>query len=182
MAPFGSPAHAMEVKEQVLGDENAPVTIIEYASLTCPHCASFHNEMLPTIKEEYIDTGNAKLVMRDFPLDQLALIASVLAHCSGPDRYFKFLEYFFANQDSWARSEDPVGALRKQSKLGGLSDAEMDACLNDESMAEGVLKLSYQGQQEHEVRSTPTFVINGDILSGTRSIDEFRAAIDAHLD
>lgn len=175
------PAHSAEVVERVMGDPDAPVTIIEYASLTCPHCANFHNDTWPAIKRDYIDTGKAKLVMRDFPLDQLALAASMLAHCAGEERYFRFLDFFFANQQSWARASDPLGALRQQSKFGGLTDAEMDACLADQNMADAVLQMSYQGQNEHGVRSTPTFVINGEVVAGGRSVEEFSAILDRHL-
>jgi hypothetical protein len=91
-------AFAAEPSEQTLGDPDAPVTIIEYASLTCPHCAQFHNEVLPDLKERYIETGKVQLIYRDFPLDERALMAAALAHCAGPDRYFGFLDVLFETQ------------------------------------------------------------------------------------
>ena len=98
---------AAEAEEQALGDASAPVTIIEYASLTCPHCAEFHQDVLPALKERYIAPGKVRLIYRDFPLDERALEAAVLAHCAGPERYFGFLDVLFETQSNWARAEDP---------------------------------------------------------------------------
>lgn len=97
--------------DKVLGDRDAPVTMIEYSSLTCPHCAHFHTDVLPRIKKEYIDTGKVKLVLRDFPLNQPALIAAQIAHCVPEDRYFGFVSVLFETQAAWAISEDPAAAL-----------------------------------------------------------------------
>jgi protein-disulfide isomerase len=175
------PGHAAEVAERTLGDAAAPVTIIEYASLTCPHCAHFHTEELPPIKAKYIDTGKAKLVFRDFPLDQVALQAAVLAHCAGDARYFRFLDAMFASQESWARASDPVAALKQLAKLGGLPEAEADACLADRTMQDAVLQARLDGEQQFDVASTPTLIIGGKIYKGGRGIDEISKAIDPLL-
>ena len=169
---------AAEVVERTLGNPAAPVTIIEYASLTCPHCANFHRNELPAIKAKYIDTGKAKLVFRDFPLDQLALQAAVLAHCAGDARYFKFLDAMFASQATWARAGDPIAALKQLAKLGGLSEAEADACLADRAMQDGVLQARLDGEQKFNVSSTPTIIINGKTYDGSRSIAEIGKVID----
>lgn len=174
-------AAAASVEERVLGDPAAPVTIIEYSSLTCPHCAAFHAETLPELKKRFIDTGQAKLVMRDFPLDQNALNAAVVAHCAGPDRYFAFLEAMFTSQQRWARAEDPREALIQLAGLGGLGREQVEACLNDDAMLDAVLQSRIDGQEQFDVSSTPTFVINGTIVSGNRSIDEFATVIEAAL-
>jgi protein-disulfide isomerase len=173
---------AAELQEQALGDPNAPVTVIEYASLTCPHCASFHSEVLPELKERYIVPGKVRMIYRDFPLDQRALMASALAHCAGPERYFGFIDVLFQTQSSWSRSDDPVGALKRLGKLGGLSDEEMDACLADEELTDGILRTRLDAQSEHEISSTPSFVIDGTTYAGGRSIEEFGAIIDPLLD
>ena len=110
------------LKERVLGDPNAPVEIIEYASLTCPHCAAFHAEKLPQIKKKYIDTGKAKLIARDFPFDRLGAMGAMMARCANPARYHQFLDVLFKQQSKWTRSNDPVGELQKIGKLGGLSE------------------------------------------------------------
>jgi protein-disulfide isomerase len=170
--------HAAEVTEHVLGDPAAPVTIIEYASLTCPHCAAFHRDELPAIKAKYIDTGKVKLAYRDFPLDQLALQAAVLAHCAGDARYFKFLNAMFASQGTWARAGDPIAALKQLAKLGGLPEAEADACLADRAMQDGVLQARLDGEQKFNVSSTPTLIIDGKIYNGGRGIDEIAKVLD----
>lgn len=171
-------AHAAEVKERVLGDPAAPVTIIEYASLTCPHCAAFHRDELPAIKAKYIDTGKAKLIYRDFPLDQLALQAAVVAHCAGDARYFTFLNAIFASQATWARAGDPMAALKQLAKLGGLSEAEVDACMADSAMQDGVLQARLDGERQFNVSSTPTLIIDGKTYKGGRGIDEISKIID----
>jgi len=181
---FGStaPAEAAEVRERVLGDENASVEIIEYASLTCPHCANFHNNIKPEIRERYIETGTAKLVYRDFPLDQLALQASVIAHCAGEDRYFPFLEVLYENQQRWARAENPTAALIQLAQLGGLGRDEAEACLSDEAMADAVLEMRLEGQEQHGVNSTPTFVINGEVHAGVSGVEDFAELIENAAD
>jgi protein-disulfide isomerase len=169
---------AAEVGERAIGDENAPVTIIEYSSLTCPHCATFHNEVLPDLKEQYIDTGKVRMIFRDFPLNEPAVDAAVLAHCAGDDRYTGFLDVLFQTQPNWSSAANPRDALKQLGKLGGLSDSEMDACFNDESMQNAVLQSRLDGSNEHKVQSTPTFVINGEVYAGNRSIEEFAEIID----
>ncbi len=169
------------VTERVLGDPDAPVTIIEYSSLTCPHCAAFHTDTLPAIKERYVETGQAKMVYRDFPLDQNALNAAVIAHCAGAERYFTFLEALFASQARWARSSDPRESLLQLAGLGGLAREAAEACLADEAMLDAVLQTRLDGQEEFAISSTPTFIINGEIVSGNRSVDEFVTVIEAAL-
>jgi protein-disulfide isomerase len=173
---------AAEVEDHALGDPSAPVTIIEYASLTCPHCAEFHEDVLPQLKERYIVPGKVRLVYRDFPLDQRALAAASLAHCAGPERYFGFLDVLFQTQESWARADDYLAALKRLGKLGGLSEAEMEACLTDEELANRILQTRLDAQNQHEISSTPTFIIDGKAYSGSRGIEEFGELIDPLLD
>jgi protein-disulfide isomerase len=173
---------ADELQERSLGDPQAPVTIIEYASLTCPHCAQFHTEVLPELKERYIAPGKVRMIYRDFPLDQQALNAAVLAHCAGPDRYFSFLAVLFETQASWARADDPIAALKRLGKLGGLTEQEMDACFADEALTDSILRTRLEGQNQYQIGSTPTFVIDGKSYSGARDIDEFSDLIDPLLD
>ena len=173
-----SESSAAEPQEQILGDPQAPVTIIEYASLTCPHCAQFHTEVLPELKERYIVPGKVRMIYRDFPLDQRALTAAALAHCAGPDRYFSFLDVLFQTQASWAQADDHVAALKRLGKLGGLSDEQMDACLADEELTDGILRIRLEGQNQHQIASTPTLVIDGKTYAGARDIEELGAVID----
>jgi protein-disulfide isomerase len=174
-------ASAAEPSDHTLGNPDAPVTIIEYASLTCPHCAHFQNDVLPDLKERYISTGKVKLIYRDFPLDERALSAAALAQCAGPDRYFGFLDVLFETQDSWARADDYVGALKKLGKLGGMSDEQMDQCLADDQLTNGILRTRLDGQNEHHVNSTPTLVINGEVYPGAREIDALSEVIEPLL-
>lgn len=174
-------ARAAEVKERLIGEPDAPVTIIEYASLTCPHCASFHREVLPGLKERYIDSGKVKLVFRDFPLDQVALRAAVVAHCGGPARYGQFLDVLFENQERWAYADDPVAALKQIASLAGLSGEQVDACLADESMVDAVLQSRLDAQAQYDVRSTPTFVIDGKAYPGSRSVEAFAEILEPLL-
>jgi protein-disulfide isomerase len=172
---------AAEPQEHALGDPDAPVTIIEYSSLTCPHCAQFHTEVLPGLKERYIATGKVRLVYRDFPLDQRALAAAALAQCAGPDRYFGFVDVLFQTQTNWARADDFVGALTQLGKLGGLSEAQIEGCLSDEELTDGILRTRLDAQEKYGIGSTPSFVIGDEVYPGSRSVDEFAALIDPLL-
>jgi protein-disulfide isomerase len=173
---------AAEPQEHILGDPQAPVTIIEYASLTCPHCAQFHNEVLPQLKERYIEPGKVRMIYRDFPLDQRALTAAALAHCAGPDRYFSFLDVLFQTQASWAQADDYVAGLKRLGKLGGLTEEQMDACLADQELSDGILRTRLEGQNQHQIGSTPSFIIDGQTYAGARDIEEFSTLIDPLID
>jgi len=175
-------APAAELQESAIGDPQAPVTMIEYSSLTCPHCAAFHTETLPGLKERYIDTGKVRLVLRDFPLDEVALRGAMIAHCAGPERHARFVDVFFAQQQNWAQAEDPVQALTQLAKLGGLGAAEVKACLADQELEKAVLQARLDGQQRFDIRSTPTFIIDGKAYPGNRSVEEFAEIIDPMLE
>jgi protein-disulfide isomerase len=167
------------LQDMVLGKADAPITIVEYASLTCPHCASFHAEVLPALKTEYIDTGKAKLIFRDFPLDQLAFAGAVLARCGGPEKYYTFLNVLFAQQRQWAGSSDPKAALVQIGRLGGVSADQFEKCLQDKAMGDYILNSRLEGNQKHGVNSTPTLIINGKAESGVPSIADLRKKLDA---
>src|SRR6202043_2659455 len=122
---------ALSKDDRILGNPEAPITIVEYASLTCPHCAHFANDILPEIKKEWIDTGKAKLVLRDFPLDEPALRAARIARCAPPERYYAFADTFFSAQEKWVRSGDYREALARLAKLGGMGQAEFDTCIKN---------------------------------------------------
>jgi protein-disulfide isomerase len=177
-----SASAAAEPQEQVLGNPDAPVTIIEYASLTCPHCAHFHNEILPKLKERYIAPGKVRLIFRDFPLDQTALAAAALAHCAGPDRFFSMIDVMFETQSNWARADNPIAALKQLGKLGGLTDQKMETCLADQQLTDGILRERLAGQNEYQIGSTPTFIIDGKAYPGARDAEEFAKLIDPLLD
>lgn len=174
-------AFAVDLGDPAIGDPSAPVTIIEYSSLTCPHCAAFHAKTLPELKQRYIDTGKVRLVLRDFPLDATALKAAIVAHCAGPERQPQFVEVFFAQQQNWARAADPVQALKQLAKLGGLGEAQIDACLADKELENAILQARLDGEQKYKINSTPSFIIDGKTVSGEQSVDAFAAMIDPLL-
>ncbi|MGF1561519.1 MAG: DsbA family protein [Geminicoccaceae bacterium] len=174
-------AGAVGDQETAIGSETAPVTMIEYSSLTCPHCASFHIDTLPVLKERYIETGKLQLVLRDFPLDQRALDGAKVAHCAGPERYPAFIDVLFKSVDDWARADDHIAALKRIGRLGGLSPEEIDGCLNDPALEDRILARQLEGQQDYGVQSTPTFVINGEVVTGNRDPEEFAAIIEDKL-
>lgn len=169
--------------DRVLGDPGAPVTIYDYSSLTCPHCAAFHANVLPELKAKYIDTGKVKLVFRDFPFDRNALLASAMARCAPAERYYPLLDILFKQMGGWSRAENPQAALAQIGKLAGLSQATLDACWADKELIDGVIKLRLDGEKMYKVDSTPTFIINDGAakISGAQPLDVFAKAIDPLL-
>ena len=163
--------------DRVLGDIKAPNTIIEYASLSCPHCAHFATEVLPKLKERWIETGKAKLVMRDFPLDEPALRAAMVARCAPTDRYYGLIETFFAQQEQWATARDYRPALEKAAKSAGLTDEEFTACISNRELEERVVRSRLIATQQLGINGTPKFFINGKILVGPPTIEAFDDAL-----
>jgi len=166
---------AIQPGDHVLGDPKAPVTLIEYASFTCPHCAYFATEILPPVKKKWIDSGKVKLIYRDFPLDQTAVKAAQLAECAGKDRYFAVVDMIFATQATWAATSDPIAELAKALRIAGMGDNEVKACLANDAVANGVI-ADYRGGETLGVNSTPTLFINGQQYRGTRTVDDLDQA------
>ncbi len=167
-----------------LGEEDAPVTIIEYASMTCPHCAHFHADTLPAIKEKYIDTGKARLIFREYPVsprDVRSIGAFMLARCADDDKYFPMVDVLFQRQTAWARADNPIPVLLSIAKLAGFSQESFDACLKNQSVMDSVLTVRNRAEDHFGVTGTPTFFINGEKHSGNKSVDEFSALIEDHL-
>jgi protein-disulfide isomerase len=175
----GDAAPALADNDAVLGQATAPVTIFEYASLTCPHCAEFDAETFPKVKEEWIDTGKARLIYRDYPLDQAALKAAVLARCAPPDRFYSFIDVLFHSQTNWAMSGDVEQALSRIARLGGISEDKFDACMKDQTLIDRVVAERLVAQKQYDVNSTPTFFINGKKLVGALPYAEFSKALSA---
>ena len=158
----------------VLGKADAPVTIVEYASMTCPHCANFHKTTYPALKSKYIDTGKVRFIFREFPLDDLASAASMLARCAGKDdgaRAMALIDVLFASQDKWA-VRDPLPALLQISKQAGFSQATFDECLKDQKLYDNILAMRERGSKDYKVESTPTLFVNGKMVKGGVSIEE----------
>jgi protein-disulfide isomerase len=154
-----------------LGSKDAPVTIIEYASMTCPHCAAFEVTTFPKLKEKYIDTGKVRFIMREYPLDRVAAAAFMLARCAGPEKYNALVETLFQQQQKWAVKE-PLPPLLAIAKQAGFTQQSFDTCINDKALLAKVTEMRDRGSQKFKVDSTPTFFINGEKHSGAMSIEE----------
>lgn len=189
--PFGLsvPIAAQEAErlpDVVMGDENAPVEIVEYASMTCPHCKAFHEGTFKELKSEYIDTGKAKFILREFPFDPLAAGVFMLARCSG-DNYYDVVDLFFERQAEWTNTraeneaERPLAVMRKLALQAGFTDDSFRACLTDQKLLDGINAVKDHGYSEMGVRATPTIFVDGEKLDGTRDIRAFRDIIDPKL-
>lgn len=171
----------------VLGDKNAPITIIEYASLSCPHCANFHEDVFSKIKKEYVDKNKVKFIYRDFPLNQSALLASLTAHCYAknnnydPKKYYNFIKVLFKNQDNWAFDENFFEKIKSIAKLSGMTSDEFQKCSVDQKMLDKILKKRQKAAQELQIQSTPSFILNGQKLINYHGFKKFKKAIDQEL-
>lgn len=168
---------AVQPSDRILGKADAPITIIEYASLTCPHCAHFDVTVLPKLKEKWIDTGKAKLILRDYPLDEPALRAAMVARCAPAERFYPLIDTFFAQQEQWVTSRDYRAALEKLVKLGGMSDKEFKGCISDKKLEDQVAQSRLTASQQLGVDATPTFFINGKKFDGAPTVEAFDQAL-----
>jgi protein-disulfide isomerase len=162
-----------------MGKDDAKVTIVEYMSMTCPHCARFHNDVFEAIKTKYVDTGKVRFVLREFPLDSRATAAIMLARCAPKEQYFPMVSVLFKSQMTWATAEDGRAALLQMSKLAGFTQESFEACLTNQKLLDDVSKVRDKASKEYGVESTPTFFINGSRYAGEMSVEEMSAIIDA---
>jgi protein-disulfide isomerase len=160
-----------------LGPETAKVNIVEYASLTCSHCAAFHKETWPELKKRYLDTGKVRFTLREFPLDPLATAGFMLARCDGNAKYYPISDLLFEQQRNWAFTDKPLDALRALMRQAGFSQEKFDACLRDQKLYDAVNAVKNRGVEQFNVDSTPTFFINGQRHAGNISIDELEKII-----
>lgn len=172
------------VRDMVMGKEDAPVTVIEYASFTCPHCRAFHDTVFPDLKADYIDTGKVKFIYREVYFDRFGLWAGMLARCGGPERYFGFADALYETQTEWTKGGDPAEIADNLKKLGrtaGLTDEQVTACLSDQKMAEALVKVFQDNAEKDGINSTPSFIINGTKYSNM-PYDEFKGILDKDLE
>ncbi len=163
-----------------LGPADAKVTIIEYASLTCSHCAHFHKDTYPLLKERYIDTGKVRFTLREFPLDPLSTAAFMLSRCDGNEKYYPISDLLFDQQQNWAfvrKPQSPVDALEQILRQAGFSKEKFEACLKDQKTYGAINAVKTRGLETFKVESTPTFFINGTKYSGALSIEELEKII-----
>jgi protein-disulfide isomerase len=184
----GLPALAQDVSAQdlavpgplgdvALGRADAKVTIIEYASLTCSHCAAFHKDTYPALKQRYVDTGQVRFILREFPLDPLATAGFMLARCDGDGKYYPVTDLLFDQQKTWAFSDKPVDALQQMMRQAGFSQEKFETCLRDQKLYDAVNAVRTRASDKLGVNSTPTFFINGQRHPGNLSIDEIEKII-----
>lgn len=166
--------------EKSFGAPDAPVTIIEYASLTCPHCRNFHLNTWPELKKKYVDTGKVRFIMREFPFDPRSSGGFMLARCVSDDKWYPTIDLLYRTQDKWARVEDGTGALKSIMGMTGMSSADVEKCLQDQKLLDQVTAVADAGKA-FGVDSTPTFFINGQMQKGALGIDQFSAIIDPLL-
>lgn len=164
--------------EMSLGKDDAPISIVEYFSMTCSHCANFHNKTFEALKTKYIDTGKVRFVAREFPFDPRAAAAFMLARCAPKEQYFPFISMLFKQQASWAAAQDGRAALLQMSRLAGFSEETFNACLTNQKLLDDVNAVRERGAKDFGINSTPTFIINGKVYTGDMSIDQMSAILD----
>ena len=167
----------------VIGNENAPITIIEYASMSCHHCADFHTNTLATLKEEYVDTGKVRIVFRDFPFNYPALLGSMVIRCIPKDIRYDYMNALFQLQPNWVNKENSktTQELFKIMQSGGMTKEEFDKCITNVDIENEILQGVISAQNEFKIQSTPSFLINGLLIEGNKSLKEFRQIIDKIL-
>ena len=169
------------LSDLVIGNTEAPITVVEYASMTCGHCANFHTKVFPAIKEKYVDTGKVRFIMREFPLDNLAAAASMLARCAGEGKTFPLISVLFAKQDEWAFVKgDPRPELLKFAKQAGFTQESFEKCLTDQKLLDDISAVRTRASDVFGVNSTPTFFVNGKKLNGV-GLEDFEKAFSPIL-
>lgn len=171
---------AEAMAEKSIGSADAPVTMIEYSSLTCSHCAAFHNETLPSIKRDYVETGKVRIVFWDFPLGNLAMAASMVARCSG-DNYIPMVNALFQSQQSWASSDTPFDAITGIARLSGMSIDDVEDCLDNEELLGALQAKAQEASKVLGVKSTPTFFVEGVKVPGNLPYEDFQDILNKAL-
>lgn len=173
---------ASDLPDLTLGSADAKVTIVEYASMTCPHCAHFENDVFDNLKKKYIDSGKVRFVYREFPLDNLAAAVSMLARCAGGDKTFPLIQTFYAKQQDWAFTQgNPVPKLLDIAKQAGFTQESFDKCLTDQKLLDQITAQRTRASDTFGVNATPTFFINGKKLQDTPTLEAFDKVIEPLL-
>ena len=180
---YGESALDITEKDFVIGNEDAKITIIEYASLSCSHCADFHVNTLETLKKEYIDTGKVKMVFRDYPFNYPALLGSMVLRCIPENYRYDYMNDLFKLQTDWVnkKNKKTIQELYKIMQSGGMTKDEYDACIYNTELENEILKGVMEAQNQFNIKSTPSFIIDGKLIEGNKSIKEFRQIIDKIL-
>ena len=173
LKPIDSPLAKAQPDDLVEGDANAPITMIEYSSLSCPHCARFQRDVLPEIRKDFIDTGKVKLIQRDFPLNKPAVLAAQFAHCAGPMRYFAVVNMLFQTQDQWL-TENATDKLAEIAATAGMDRPTFDACMANKDIEAKIVATRKAAEDTFKINATPTFIINGVKVEGEQTYDELK--------
>lgn len=171
------------LQDLVLGNANAPLTVIEYISLTCHHCADFNNKTMPRLKAEYVDTGKVRWIIRDLAMDGVGLQAGALARCLPREQFYPFVNVIFKQQANIIANPEPLKLVRQTARLAGLSEAQIEACIADTALLDGISQIRINAGEKYQINSTPTFIIGDDVsrLSGNQPYEKFKATLDGLL-
>ena len=182
---FAIDLSALKISENdfVIGDEDAPVTIIEYASMSCSHCANFHKNTLPELKTEYIDTGKVRMIFRDFPFNYPALLGSMMMRCIPNEVRYDYMNVLYQLQSKWVNRDPNITKkeLYKIMQSGGMTKDEFDSCYSNLDIENEILEAVMAAQNDFNIRSTPSFIVNGNLVEGNKNTKEFRQIIDKIL-
>ncbi|HEY5237352.1 MAG TPA: DsbA family protein [Rhizomicrobium sp.] len=180
----GSAAVTVMADDRTMGNPKAKVTVLEYAALTCPHCAHFNETVFPLLKKNYIDTGKVYYVLRIFPLNQLDGAAEAMARCLPPDNYFQFVDLLFRNQPKWDPEygiTDPHAGLVQMGRIAGMSADQVDKCIGDKAQSDRINKVGMDGQIKYNISATPTFIIDGQVHAGAYTWQDLQTFLDSQL-
>ncbi len=185
LSVFAIDLSALKISENdfVIGDEDAPITIIEYASMSCSHCANFHKNTLPDLKTEYIDTGKVRMIFRDFPFNYPALLGSMMMRCIPNEVRYDYMNVLYQLQSKWV-NRDPTVTKKELYKImqsGGMTKDEFDSCYSNLDIENEILEAVMAAQNDFNIRSTPSFIVNGNLVEGNKNTKEFRQIIDKIL-
>lgn len=181
-APVGA-ADAVVLKDHVLGNPSAPITVVEFASFTCSHCADFYAKILPEIEKKYIDTGKVKFIFRDFPFDAISLKASTLVHCMPEAQFYPFTKILFTNFASWIKTPKPEETLLQYAQMAGLAPEKAKACMDDTKLMDAIIARRQEASDKYSITATPTFLINDGVekIVGVRTIEDLSTIFDKLL-
>lgn len=176
---FAADTVVMNPLDRVLGKDDAPVTVIEYASLTCPHCAHFHENVFPYLKKDWIDTGKIRFIYRDLPTSpvNLAIAGAMITQCAPKEHYFPLLGLLFRSQERWESASSPLDELKKIVGLAGLTPGDVDTCLARRDLGQAIQEHASEGGQMYGIESTPSLVIGGKVYSGAQSYDDINTVL-----
>ena len=179
--PDAAVSTARLLEDRFLGKADAPLTVIDYSSLTCPHCADFHTQILPELTAQYIDVGKVKFIYRDFPLEPMATAAAMLARCAPPEMYFRFLDALFGSQKTWSKAQKPREALAALARLGGMTETDITQCLDNQDLLNGLSAMKNDAVQQHGIKATPSLVIGAQTHVGVASYEALATLIENAL-